>query len=253
MIRFSHPWVLTTAIASLALAGVGLWKCAPCCMKSGTPLVAAPEYQLVADIVEVRNASVFAGACHYNGELTTQGGEALLAIAVESGSSQGVDLGGVQAAALVSSEKNLKFTGTPRRSIVYVDAAASEAQRTAIVALLRERTHGELGQIVAIEAAKVRVTSAGESFDVEVAGRTQLRGMPMPDRACCKMPNQVWYEPLLPLKQRVVGFTQSWSVKEPRLGLSFERAEENSAFVGRLSFFDGGCAASSEPVHSSQP
>lgn len=244
MIRFSTPWVITAALASIAVAGLGVWKFCPCCcLKSDPQTVAEPDYKLAADIVEVRNASVFAGACHYNGELTTQGGEALLAIAVKSGASDGVDLSGVCAAALVSSEKNLKFTGAPRRSIVYVDAGASEAQRTAIVALLRERSHGELGEILAIEATGVRVASQGESFDVEVADRMQLRGMPLPDRDCCKMPNQVWYEPLVPLKDRVVGFTQSWSVKEPRLGLTFERADENSAFVGRLSFFDGACAS----------
>ena len=247
MIRFNLPWVLTSAVVSLGLAGVCAWKFSPCCCTGSAPLSqAAADWDLIADVIDVRNASVFAGACHYNGELTTAGGEALLAIAVESGSSQGVDLSGVCAAALVCGEQNLKL-GSPRRSLIYVDAKASDAQRDAVVGLLRERAHGELGEILGVESAEVSVVSRGEQFAVSVGDRVQLQGVPMPDRACCKMPNLVWYEPLVPLKDRIVGFTQQWSVKEPRLQLAFQRAEENSAFVGRLSFFEGGCAGLQQP------
>jgi len=41
--------------------------------------------------VEVRTASVFAGACHYNGEVTTTGRDALMAWNVKSGQWRGVD------------------------------------------------------------------------------------------------------------------------------------------------------------------
>jgi hypothetical protein len=47
--------------------------------------------------VEARTASVFAGACHYNGELTTAGREAVLAWSVKEGSWGGVQLAGVRA------------------------------------------------------------------------------------------------------------------------------------------------------------
>src|SRR5918997_2889835 len=49
--------------------------------------------------VEARTASVFAGACHYNGELTTAGREAVLAWSVKEGSWGGVELAGVRAVA----------------------------------------------------------------------------------------------------------------------------------------------------------
>ena len=48
------------------------------------------------EYVEVRTASVFAGACHYNGELTTAGRDALMAWNVKSGAWRGVDLAGVR-------------------------------------------------------------------------------------------------------------------------------------------------------------
>lgn len=39
----------------------------------------AASTRIVGDYVEARTASVFAGACHYNGELVTTGHEAVAA------------------------------------------------------------------------------------------------------------------------------------------------------------------------------
>ena len=59
------------------------------------------------DYVEARTASVFCGACHYNGELVTSGRDALLAWSISQGSWNGVDLSGVRAMAAISSDQNL--------------------------------------------------------------------------------------------------------------------------------------------------
>src|SRR5712691_13337040 len=68
------------------------------------------------DYVEVRTASVFAGACHYNGEVTTTGRDALMAWNVTAGKWNGVDLAGVRAVAIVTSEVNLSDNDAARRS-----------------------------------------------------------------------------------------------------------------------------------------
>ena len=54
----------------------------------------AENVSLRGDYVEVRTASVFAGACHYNGEVVTTGRDAMMAWNVTSGKWQGVDLSG---------------------------------------------------------------------------------------------------------------------------------------------------------------
>src|SRR5215216_7526373 len=82
--------------------------------------------------VEARTASVFAGACHYNGELTTAGREAVLAWSVKEGSWDGVPLAGVRAVAVVGSEANLSDTAAARRSELIVDSSASAAQAAAM-------------------------------------------------------------------------------------------------------------------------
>src|SRR4029434_3240044 len=72
------------------------------------------------DYVEVRTASVFAGACHYNGELTTSGREALMAWNVKSGQWHGVDLAGVRVLAIVSSAENLSQENSARQAEILI-------------------------------------------------------------------------------------------------------------------------------------
>src|SRR6188474_3381125 len=74
----------------------------------------AENVSLRGDYVEVRTASVFAGACHYNGEVVTTGRDALMAWNVTSGKWQGVDLTGVRAMAIVTADANLSDDQAPR-------------------------------------------------------------------------------------------------------------------------------------------
>src|SRR6266542_1689997 len=73
------------------------------------------------DYVEVRTASVFAGACHYNGEVTTTGRDALMAWNVSSGQWRGVDLKGVKVMAIVSADANLSENGAARSSEIVIN------------------------------------------------------------------------------------------------------------------------------------
>src|SRR5258705_8553418 len=76
----------------------------------------AENISIRGDYVEVRTASVFAGACHYNGEVTTTGRDAMMAWNVTSGKWQGVDLTGLRPMAIVSAGANLSDNRAPRRS-----------------------------------------------------------------------------------------------------------------------------------------
>src|SRR5829696_6984884 len=81
----------------------------------------AENVSVRGDYVEVRTASVFAGACHYNGEVVTTGRDAMMAWNVTSGKWQGVDLSGVRAVAIVSSQSNLSEQDAARASKVIID------------------------------------------------------------------------------------------------------------------------------------
>src|SRR3569832_372736 len=108
----------------------------------------AENVSLRGDYVEVRTASVFAGACHYNGDVVTTGRDAMMAWNVTSGKWQGVDLSGVRALAIVSSDANLGDATAARQSEIIVDSNASRTQALAMINALKEKYAASLGNIV---------------------------------------------------------------------------------------------------------
>ena len=54
----------------------------------------------------------------------------------------------------------------------------------------------------------------------------------MPDDLCCRMPQLVWYSPLVPLENRKVGYTTKALSAGTGVGDPWQRSGENSAFYG---------------------
>jgi len=199
------------------------------------PASKAPQ-KVAGDYVEVRTASVFAGACHYNGELVTTGREAIMAWNFTSGAWQGVDLGGVRAMAAVSSADNLGMEHATRKADLVVDSSASDAQASAVASLLREKCGDKLGSIVTTRRAPITFKQDGHNYTVKSDGYGSMVVTPMPNAECCKQPNLVWYSPLSPIEHRKVGFTQSAAYTAGTVGDPWERESENSAFYGSFAF-----------------
>jgi hypothetical protein len=191
---------------------------------------------LRGEYVEARTASVFAGACHYNGELTTTGRDALMAWNVTSGRWKGVDLAGVRAMAIVSSDANLAEINAAHRSEVLIDSAASEAQATALVDALKTKYTASLGAITSVRRTPIEFNHEGATFTASAEKLASIDVDAMPNDECCKMPNLVWYSPLAPLLNRKVGYTQKVRYAGGSVGESWERAGENSAFYGNFAF-----------------
>ena len=186
--------------------------------------------------VEARTASVFAGACHYNGELTTAGREAVLAWSVKEGSWGGVSLSGVRAVAVVGSEANLTDSAAARRSELIVDSNASAAQAQAFARAVEGAYGAVLGRVVEVRRAPVGFSADGKSFKVSAAGAVVLDVEAMPDDLCCRMPHLVWYAPLVAVEGRKVGHTRTASYAGGAAGAAWQRTGENGAFYGTFSF-----------------
>jgi len=187
------------------------------------------------DYVEVRTASVFAGACHYNGELTTTGRDALMAWNVTSGSWDGIDLTNVRAIAVVSADENLSNAQAGRRAEVIVDQSASHAQAVAMINAIKSRSAASLGEIVLVLSAPISFRHEGKSYQIS-SSEVGIEVEAMPNDLCCRMPNLVWYDPLIPLPQRKVGYTIKALYAGHAVGDSWQRSGENSAFYGNFSF-----------------
>jgi hypothetical protein len=188
---------------------------------------------LKGDYVEARTASVFAGACHYNGEVVTTGRDALLAWNITGGVWKGTSMEGVRAIVVVSSETNLSETAEAARlHEIIVDSAASDAQFAAIVEVFREKFVSTLGVARAVRRAPIAFRREKETFLFESPGFATLSVRAMPNALCCKMPNMVWYSPLVKLSNRKVGYTLTASYAGGALGDAWQRGGENSAFYG---------------------
>ena len=194
----------------------------------------AENVSLRGDYVEVRTASVFAGACHFNGEVVTTGRDALMAWSVTSGKWQGVDLTGVRVMAIVSADANLSEGTAARRSEIIIDSQASRTQALAMVNALREKYAASLGNVVAVRSAPVSFERAGRTYAV-VTNDAAINVEAMPNDLCCKMPNLVWYAPLVGLENRKVGYTSRALYSGRIVGEPWSRSGENSAFYGSFS------------------
>src|SRR5258708_27417744 len=108
----------------------------------------AESTSVKGDYVEAPTASVFAGACHYNGEVTTTGREALMVWNVTSGKWKGVDLVGVRAIASASADVNLSHEQAGRRAELIVDKSASHAHAAAMAVAIKSPYPHALGDII---------------------------------------------------------------------------------------------------------
>ena len=206
---------------------------AACAFIPSLALAQARPSGLKGDYVEVRSASVFAGACHFNGENVTAGRDAMLAWDVQSGEWNGTRLQGVRAMAVVSSESNLADKAAHRSELI-IDSAASDRQVSAMVDALKHTYAATLGEVVAVRRAPIEFNHAGKSYAVRAGDIAQLSVESMPNNECCKMPHQVWYEPLVPLEGRKVGYTRDARYAGGAVADSWQRADENSAFYGKF-------------------
>jgi hypothetical protein len=202
------------------------------------PVVPAPSVDrstaVVADYVEARTASVFAGACHYNGERVIEGREAVFAMKILAGSWHGVDLTGVTAAGETVCDDNLAESSAPRHTQVVVNPGATDAQAAAVIDLLSVKSAGSLGTVSAAGRAAIDFAHDAGGYRMTAAGFADLTIRPMPDNACCTQPHLVWYQPLVALEHRKVGYTDSADYTAGTLGDPWQRADENSAFYGRV-------------------
>ena len=165
---------------------------------SGT--LAGERTAVVADVVEVRDASVFAGACHLAGEWGSQGREALVGVAVREGRFGGVDLDGVQAVLALSSTDNLA-TGAPRTAELWV--GGDQRQAGAVAGWMSDARPDLFDRLVGVHTAHVTVERSCGGFEVSVPGLVAVSGEPRTDGKCCTMKERRLYEPRLRRPRRL--------------------------------------------------
>src|SRR5262249_26323260 len=121
-----------------------------------------------------------------------------------------------------------------RRTVLFIDSRATQAQMAAFAAAVRERYGKSVGEIVAVKRAAITFVKSGEAYRVSAAGLTKLTVDALPNHACCTMPSLVWYKPLVELKDRRVGFTRTSGITDQTLQTAWEKNGQNTAFYGKF-------------------
>lgn len=188
------------------------------------------------DYVEARNANIYAGACHHEGEVTTAGRDAMLAWNIHQGEYQGVTLDGVKLIAVVTADRNFEIEGYKSRSVIYVDTQASAAQRDAAVALVRSKAARVLGQVLAVKSVPITFTSTKKRYEVSAKGVAYMKVEKETGDICCLQPRQYWGKPFISLKNAKAGFSHRTSYQDKSLIVAWAASKMNSAYFGAFSF-----------------
>ena len=189
--------------------------------------------------VEARTSEVFAGACVINGEAATSGREALLAWRVDTGGFAGVPLDGLTVVAAVSGDANLSVHEiggevANTRTALFVDARASEAQRTALVNMVKTLANRVVGTVTEVTPAPIEFVAGGD--DIRVAAKTvqlTVRKEMSHDAACG---NKQWFDPLSTVHHAEMGITVENTFNGTSLGTKWSDPNKRSGFFGTFSY-----------------
>ena len=213
--------------------------CAAILLAVGSSALAGPppaSVKMSGEYVEARTGSVYTGACHAMSEATTTAREALMAWDIKAGEVDGVKIDGLRVVAAVAADANLANADADKRSVIYVDSRATQAQRDAVIRAIQSRYATELGKIAAVKVAPITFQKNDLEYTVRVPDVAYLKTTRY---ACdhCIMPHAVWYEPLVPLKSSIVALSAANEFKGvSELSIRWNRASENSSFVGEFAF-----------------
>jgi hypothetical protein len=203
-------------------------------MSMAGPGSAAPAVS--GDYLEARTANVYIGACHAGGEYGTMGREAVLAWHFRDGAWQGTDLKGLSAVAVMAGNDNLDRREVQRHTVLYLDAAATPAQRAALQALLQAKFGAALGEVRAVKTAPIAFEQGDASYRLRVGDQVRLDVSKEPSHTCCTMPMEVWYQPFVPVSGSKIGYTALNEFKGAAQMPSWSRVGQNSAFFGAFDF-----------------
>ena len=208
-------------------------------LTSAMATLSAGPATLNGTYVEARTSEVFAGACVINGEAATTGREALLAWKVDSGRFNGVPLGGLAVVAAISGDANLSVHEiggdvATTRTALFVDARATEAQRKALVAMVKTLANRVVGTVAEVTPASIEFVS-GE-HDIRVVAKTVRLTVQkeMSHDASCG--NKKWFEPLSSVHHADMGIALENAFSGTSLGTKWSDPNKRSGFFGTFSY-----------------
>jgi hypothetical protein len=201
--------------------------------------LAARPASVTGTYVEARTAEVFAGACIMNGEAATAGREALLAWKVDRGQVDGVALDGLAVVAAIASTTNLGIheiggESNPARAVIYTDVRATDAQRKALVTMVKSLSGNLIGSVLKEIAAPIQFVDRGHEIDVSTDALTLSVQKHLNHDPSCG--NKQWFNPLTRVDHADLGMTNQNEFSGPALCDKWSDPNKASSFFGTFSY-----------------
>jgi hypothetical protein len=188
---------------------------------------------ITGEYMEDRTMRVYACPCEWSTDWAHRGREAVLAWNIQSGEFDGQSLAGLRIAAVLVGEFSLTEADSPRRSAIYVDQAASPAQRKAGVNWLRSRYSDLLGRVVTVRDLPITFFAGSSSVTLEVGSIVTLRmhrtDLPSEARSWAEL----IHDPFIPLSTSALATTSHVRYTGPDLSIRWTREEDAiTGYVG---------------------
>ena len=186
-------------------------------------------------VLELHSCELFAGGCVVSSEAPQGGRYMLRAWKFSGGSFHGVELDGLQVAALQVSPDNLAAPGAKSgEAVIYLPESASATQREALASWLKStqpdfqpsRTDTKVVSLRFERTDEGYVVSAGESISVRTAPFQRC------DAFACG--ESLWYEPRSQTSLFTVALDHSEKISEPLLQLKWSDGGKRNVFLGRF-------------------
>lgn len=196
---------------------------------------------LSGDYLEARTCDVWVGACFANAEMNVTGKHATLAWKFQRGTVEGQNIAGLAAVAVVEASDTLGLEQKgPSRTVLFVDANASPAQREALAAAVRQLAGPLAKNLIAIRPAKIKLereccTGAGcARLVVGDVGAVETQCLhPEEDKVCGHEDN--FYPPLIAGVDAKSALVTRHKYSGPGFNKQWEDASRRGAYVGSFS------------------
>jgi len=192
------------------------------------------------EVVELHACEVYTGGCIASGQATLGGRSLLRVWNFDRGAQNGIDLSGLQIAALQVADENLAVAkNAAKTTIVYLPAKASDAQRAALVSWLktnaefRNTAQSTLSQKIANIHFAAQKHSGEVSIKIGDDIALQTRALESCDSGNCG--ESLWYSPRSQTEKFTVLMDEKSSVVEPAVSLVWKDHGARSVFFGEFS------------------
>lgn len=189
--------------------------------------------------IESRNAEIYASHCFANSEVGITGDLAVMAWNIESGRRNGVSLDGLNVVAVVKASATIGnpfASPLPAKAMMIFDEAASDAQREALAAFVREQAGELVADVAHTQSAPITLDFHGNMHDRkatlkvgEIVSLTtrEIRG----SDSLCHL-DDLYYAPLVDLDHAMPAFALEQSFRGDGLGHRMREYRRSSAYLG---------------------